>query len=702
MLGPDMWQARRAGWKEADHFRMANAKYDTEVDVSNENMSQTLLALLVGEGKTVLDVGCATGYTASVLRARGCRVDGIEYDTSVAEEAAKHVDRLEVGDVQSMDLVGLFGASSYDAIVFGDVLEHLTQPDAVLKACLPLLKPGGAVVASIPNIAHGAVRLALLQGRFAYTRTGLLDETHVRFFTRDSVLGLFADAGYAVVDLRRTELGVFETEVQVAEGDYPPSIVDLVSAEPEATTYQFVLRAVPAAGADPKAVKAVQKAEALRQAARTGPRRAVPAELPTTLPVVPSARVGLWGSWDIDDLPQALLGRVVSAELARRLPGVLLRFAAPYGSITGNRTGLGEPVEELGPTGAVRERALAEGLDAVVVVGPVDTRPEINAARYARAPRQDDPTLHLVRGLPDRPVLWGPVFVDGSGPGSLPPGSAPGAALRPLPDPGVLAPRVLSREAAQRRTAYLRSAGWLARSPRVVCVHLSGGSDPVPVIDALRPLLDADEGLSVVVLELETSRGDAGPANALTTALPFKGVMCPVDAGIDSALAVLATADVVLSTSPTARAIARAYGTKVLVPDAEGLTQLPAFVGKRTRRPVKLDPEVAADQAVLDGWFEEVAEQVRKATAPADDRAVLSATERYAAMERAHAAMRARTSIEVLHAAESVPVLEVIPEDLRPELDKVRQELQAVLNTRTMRVLKPARDFYSRVRARAR
>lgn len=681
---------------------MANAKYDTEVDVSNENMSQTLLALLVGEHKTVLDVGCATGYTAAVLRARGCRVDGIEYDASVAEEAAKHVDRLEVGDVQSMDLLGLFGAASYDAIVFGDVLEHLTQPEAVLKACLPLLKPGGAVVASIPNIAHGSVRLALLQGRFAYTRTGLLDETHVRFFTRESVLGLFADAGYAVVDLRRTELGVFETEVQVAEGDYPPSVVDLVSSEPEATTYQFVLRAVPTADADPKAVKAVQKAEALRQAARTGTRPTVAAELPTALPVVPSARVGLWGSWDIDDLPQALLGRVVSAELARRLPGVLLRFAAPYGSVTGNRTGLGEPVEELGPTGAVRERALAEGLDAVVVVGPVDTRPEVNAARYARAPRQDDPTLHLVRGLPDRPVLWGPVFLDGSGPGSLPPGSTPGAALRPLPDPGVLAPRVLSREAAQRRTAYLRSAGWLAHSPRVVCVHLSGDADPTPVIAALRPLVDADEGLSVVVLELETSRGDAGPANTITTALPFKGVMCPVDAGIDSALAVLATANVVLSTSPTARAIARAYGTKVLVPDADGLAQLPAFVGKRSRRPVKVDPEVAADQAVLDGWFEEVAEQVRKATAPADDRAVLSATERYAAMERAHAAMRARTSVEVLQAAESVPVLEVVPEDLRPELEAVRKELQAVLNTRTMRVLKPARDFYSRVRARAR
>ena len=674
---------------------MTTPKYDTEVDVSNENMSQTLLALLVGENQTVLDVGCATGYTASVLRARGCRVDGIEYDPSVAEQAATHVDRLEVGDVQAMDLVELFGKASYDAIVFGDVLEHLTESEAVLKACLPLLKPGGAIVASIPNIAHGAVRLALLKGRFAYTGTGLLDETHVRFFTRESVLGLFAAAGYAVVDLRRTNLGVFETEVRVAEGDYPPGVVDLVLSEPEVTTYQFVVRAVPVDQADPKAVRAVQQAAVARVAPAV-----VGHEPPITLPAVPSARVGLWGSWDLDDLTQALLGRVVSAELARRLPGVLLRFAAPYGGDGGTRTGLGEPVEELGPLGAVRSRALAEGLDAVLVVGPVDTDEGVIAARYARPPRQDDPTQHLLTGPSDLPVLWGPVTFDGGATACLAPGSSPGAATRPLPDPGVLAPRVVPLEVARRRTAYLRSAGWLARSPRVIAVHLTGGCDPQPVLDALRPLLDADKGLSVVALELETSRGDGGPANVITTALHLRSLLCPVDAGVDSAVAVLATSRVVISSSPTARAVAAAYGVPALAPD--DLALLADLVAAKPSRTRKVDDQVRVHQTALDAWFEEVAEQVRKAVAPADDRAVLSATQRYAAMERAHAAMRARTSTEVLHAAESVPLLENIPEDQRPELDGVRAELSAVMNTRTMRTLAPARNAYTRLRARIR
>ena len=108
--------------------------------------------------------------------------------------------------------------------------------------------------------------------------------------------------------------------------------------------------------ADPAAVQAVIDAEAARLASfgEAGSRQDTGIELPS----VPAARVGLWGSWDCDDLSQALLGRVASAELARRLPGVLLRFFAPYGDAGGRRTGLGEPVEELGPHGSARARAL--------------------------------------------------------------------------------------------------------------------------------------------------------------------------------------------------------------------------------------------------------------------------------------------------------------------------------------------------------
>lgn len=663
---------------------MVTPKYDPSVDFSNENLSQTLLALLSGSDKAVLDIGCATGYLAQMLRSRGCRVDGVEYDPVMAERAAPHVDRIEVGDVQAMDLPALFGERSYDVVVFGDVLEHLTEPERVLRESLALLKPGGAIVASIPNVAHGAVRLQLLQGRFDYTSTGLLDETHVRFFTRETVLSMFEAAGLAIVEMRRTTAELFETEVRVFEGDFEPDTVQQVLADPEATTYQFVVKAVPVAEADPAQVQAVRDAEAERLASFEQVARSSGAAL--ALPSTPVARVGLWGSWDLDDLSQALLGRVVSAELSRRLPGVLLRFFAPYGDSRGRRTGLGEPVEELGPHGTARRRALAAGLDAVVVVGRVDTDPAVVAARHAQVPREDEPALHLVDGPAGIPVLWGPVSLDG---GPVSAGDTL-SSLAPVPDPGLLASRVLPQSAASRRVHYLRSAGWVALSDRLVAVHLAGGTDTAPVIAALRELVDADPGLSIVALEMDTSSGDGGAANQITSAIETRALLLPVDGGVDSALAAIAVSDLVVSTSAMTRAIATSYG----VPSA-GIDEL-AELGSLLTSGRTAPP----DTRELDAWFDRVAAAVSDAVAPEVERATLSATERYAAMERAHAVMRARAWTDVQLASEATPRIELSGDAARAEAEHLRNELNAIRNTITFRALERPRQLYASLRRR--
>jgi 2-polyprenyl-3-methyl-5-hydroxy-6-metoxy-1,4-benzoquinol methylase len=223
---------------------MDGPRYDTDVDLSNHNNSHTLMVELVGGTKRVLDVGCATGYLAEALVERGCTVSGVESDEEAAEEARPHLERLVIGDVETMDLAETFGDDRFDVIVFGDVLEHLRDPLPVLRRAKALLADGGSVVASIPNIAHGSVRLALLAGRFDYQDLGLLDSTHVRFFTRSSVENLFRDAGMVPIDVRRTTAGFFDTPVRVSEGEFAPEVVDAVRADPEAQTYQFVLKAV--------------------------------------------------------------------------------------------------------------------------------------------------------------------------------------------------------------------------------------------------------------------------------------------------------------------------------------------------------------------------------------------------------------------------------------------------------------------------
>jgi O-antigen biosynthesis protein len=129
-------------------------------------------------------------------------------------------------------------------VVFGDVLEHLRDPMPVLRRARALLAPGGSVVISVPNVAHGDVRLALLLGRFRYTKLGLLDETHTRFFTRENLDPFLRDAGFVAVDVRRTAAPLFGTEVGVREDEVDPAVVARLREDPEAETYQFVLRAV--------------------------------------------------------------------------------------------------------------------------------------------------------------------------------------------------------------------------------------------------------------------------------------------------------------------------------------------------------------------------------------------------------------------------------------------------------------------------
>src|SRR5215218_2291606 len=124
------------------------SKYETRIDLGDENSSHTLIVDLVGDGKHVLDVGCATGNLAEVLSEHGCKVTGIEIDPEAAQQAEKHCERVIVGDVEDLDLSGKLDDESFDVIVFGDILEHLKDPLRTLKRLKPFLRPEGYAVAS--------------------------------------------------------------------------------------------------------------------------------------------------------------------------------------------------------------------------------------------------------------------------------------------------------------------------------------------------------------------------------------------------------------------------------------------------------------------------------------------------------------------------------------------------------------------------
>ncbi|WPF83205.1 class I SAM-dependent methyltransferase [Sanguibacter sp. 4.1] len=217
--------------------------YEAVVDSSDANISHTLIVEEVGSDKTVLDVGCATGYLAEALGRNGCTVSGIEYSTEAAEAARAHLDQLVVADLNAVTLADAFSGRSFDTVVFGDVLEHLLDPAAALRSAASLLAPGGKVVVSIPNVAHGSVRLALLAGRWNYADRGLLDATHIRFFTYETLQDLLWDSGYVLESARSTVVDALATEIHIPSGVLSPEVVDWVRSRPYADAYQFVVTA---------------------------------------------------------------------------------------------------------------------------------------------------------------------------------------------------------------------------------------------------------------------------------------------------------------------------------------------------------------------------------------------------------------------------------------------------------------------------
>jgi O-antigen biosynthesis protein len=200
---------------------------------------------LVPEGSSVLEFGCATGYMTEVLvKRRGSRVIGIELDPDAATQASAHCERVIVGDAETLDLAAELGDERFDAVLFADVLEHLRDPAALLRRVRPFVAEGGVVVASIPNIAHISVRLALLGGEFRYRELGLLDDTHLRFFTRESIVDLFESSGFVISTWLRRRIELDDAEIN-PRLDVSDEIAARLRSDPEATTYQFVISAVP-------------------------------------------------------------------------------------------------------------------------------------------------------------------------------------------------------------------------------------------------------------------------------------------------------------------------------------------------------------------------------------------------------------------------------------------------------------------------
>jgi SAM-dependent methyltransferase len=242
--GSDLWaDTRFIGRKQGKKVEKVEEihTYRREVRQDSEDSLGKILRR-VKSGSRVLELGPATGYLTRVLKERlNCRVDCVEISPEMAREAAPFCERMLVADLDRILLEEELKGEEYDCILLADVLEHLGEGERTLRSCGNLLKEDGRLILSVPNIAHASIVGELLKGRFDYTDEGLLDRSHLRFFTRASVEKLLGECGFAVETAEAVIKMPEETEVGDSLTDLPFELQKAILYREEALAYQFVL-----------------------------------------------------------------------------------------------------------------------------------------------------------------------------------------------------------------------------------------------------------------------------------------------------------------------------------------------------------------------------------------------------------------------------------------------------------------------------
>jgi 2-polyprenyl-3-methyl-5-hydroxy-6-metoxy-1,4-benzoquinol methylase len=706
-------------------------KYDIDIDPSEVNTSHAVIIDMVGTGKRVLDVGCATGYLAKRLKERDNTVVGIEIDPEAAALAEPWMERCVVGDLEQLDLEETFGTERFDIIVFADVLEHLSDPIVVLQAVQALLGSGGSVVVSIPNVAHGAVRLALLQGRFDYRPLGILDDTHLRFFTRETLEDFLGAAGLVAVDRRRTTAGVFATEIPLDARQFSPEVIDDVQRDPDSTTYQFVVRAIPIEQSKANRALAAELARRDQQlrvlqsqvesmVGEVGAMQPGPA-----VGIVTGTRLGQLGV--LDSLGVAAL----TAELRRRLGGFATHIFAA-GATEPSVYWTGEPVCPLGPWSPGQGAEMAADVDAVVVCGdppPEDLTDELKQAGCPlffvgdAASGGESRTSAGDTSTPLRLIVGGP-----------PDDRVQPSDLRLVPDVAVLAARLHAPAMLERRRDYLRLIGQLPGDPYAVVALWETPETSAAAIARSLDELARRATARLVILTDQLPPGRLAFAELLQSGHAVFATTDPADV-----LALIAGSQFGVTDSASLLALAAALhrpyqglssSSAPSLADLAGWLADPDVIADRPAALLggaNLAEARAADPRILDRLtdtldlaLDDLADRIhatlgRRAATSVPSR-LRDMVQRIAVLEAANRGLQQRMAEE--RAAFGSQARELLARGgvmsgtdpnaesaaeaelrvVRFKYEQARKELETLYATKTMRMLKPAREVYARLR----
>ena len=220
-------------------------RYQYAIDPQGDSTANKVLNF-VGRGKTVLELGCGPGAMTRFMREQlDCRITALEIDAELARLAEPYCEKLYQVDLESFDFAGAFADQRFDVVIAADVLEHLKDPWACLRQVRELLKPEAYLIVSIPNIAHNAVIAQLLSGRFPYQSQGLLDYTHLRFFTRRDIETLLLETGFLPQVWQRNIVPEQTTEFGTDWTALPEPLRAALAHAEDGQVYQYIIKACP-------------------------------------------------------------------------------------------------------------------------------------------------------------------------------------------------------------------------------------------------------------------------------------------------------------------------------------------------------------------------------------------------------------------------------------------------------------------------
>lgn len=188
------------------NLNLPNSRYPYKFSKFSSH-GQILKMLSADKRETLLDLGCGDGTLSLAIKHLGLDVTGIELDN--ADSVIARSKGLRVRTASVSNILEIFHGETFDIVLAADILEHLPNPEKVLLDVSTLLQDKESfLLVSIPNVANIVIRLQLLLGKFEYTERGILDRTHLRFYTRKSLLGVLRKSSYEVLEIRYTSIPI--------------------------------------------------------------------------------------------------------------------------------------------------------------------------------------------------------------------------------------------------------------------------------------------------------------------------------------------------------------------------------------------------------------------------------------------------------------------------------------------------------------